>query len=240
LDYKFKTRIYSESSLSKNASINLNSKVLHKLLNVLRLKSGDSVKVFNNKDGEWIGKFIVGKNKQGYVLCDSLFKQSKKELGPWLIFSPIKSKRMEWLVEKATEVGVQRFFPALMERTIVKKINHERLISYCISASEQSERLSIPVLDPLRSLKEQIRFSLDSNKKILFCDEMLSSSVISNSLVKIDPENVTVLIGPEGGLKDVERKYLNEIKGAIACSLGPRVYRAETAALVALAMAQIK
>ena len=240
MDYKFKTRIYSESSLSKNASINLNSKVLHKLLNVLRLKSGDSVKVFNNKDGEWIGKFIVGKNKQGYVLCDSIFKQSKKEFGPWLIFSPIKSNRMEWLVEKATEVGVQRFFPALMERTIVKKINHERLISYCISASEQSERLSIPVLDPLRSLKEQIRFSLDSNKKILFCDEMLSSSVISNSLVKIDPENVTVLIGPEGGLKDVERKYLNEIKGALACSLGPRVYRGETAALVALAMAQVK
>ena len=240
MDYKFKTRIYSESSLSKNASINLNSKVLHKLLNVLRLKSGDSVKVFNNKDGEWIGKFIVGKNKQGCVLCDSLFKQSKKELGPWLIFSPIKSKRMEWLVEKATEVGVQRFFPALMERTIVKKINHERLISYCISASEQSERLSIPVLDPLRSLKEQISFSLDSNKKILFCDEMLSSSVISNSLVKIDPENVTVLIGPEGGLKDVERKYLNETKGALACSLCPRVYRAETAALVALAMAQVK
>ena len=89
MDYKFKTRIYSESSLSKNASINLNSKVLHKLLNVLRLKSGDSVKVFNNKDGEWIGKFIVGKNKQGYVLCDSLFKQSKKEFGPWLIFSPV-------------------------------------------------------------------------------------------------------------------------------------------------------
>ena len=240
MDYKFKTRIYSESSLSKNASINLNSKVLHKLLNVLRLKSGDSVKIFNNKDGEWIGKFIVGKNKQGCVLCDSLFKQSKKELGPWLIFSPIKSKRMEWLVEKATEVGVQRFFPALMERTIIKTINHKRLISYCISASEQSERLSIPVLDPLRSLKEQIRFSLDSNKKILFCDEMLSSSVISNSLVKIDPENVTVLIGPEGGLKDVERKYLNEIKGALACNLGPRVYRAETAALVALTLAQVK
>jgi len=240
LDYKFKTRIYSESSLSKNASVNLNSKILHKLLNVLRLKSGDSVKVFNNKDGEWIGKFIVGKNKQGYISCDSLFKQSKKELGPWLIFSPIKSKRMEWLVEKATEVGVQRFLPALMERTIIKKINHERLISYCVSASEQSERLSIPVLDPLRSLKEQIRISLDSNKKILFCDEMLSSSVISNSLVKINPKNVTILIGPEGGLKDVERKYLNEIKGAIGCSLGPRVYRAETAALVALAMVQIK
>ena len=168
MDYKFKTRIYSESSLTKNASININAKILHKLLNVLRLKSGDSVKVFNNKDGEWIGRFIVGKNKQGYVLCDSLFKQSKKELGPWLIFSPIKSKRIEWLVEKATEMGVQRFFPAVMERTIIKTINHKRLISYCISASEQSERLSIPVLDPLRSLKEQISFSLDSNKKILF------------------------------------------------------------------------
>jgi len=240
LKYEYKTRIYSESNLSKDTVLDLEKNKLHKIKNVLRLKTGDKVSVFNDSQGEWLGKCKIDKNENSKIICEKLIRKGIKEKGPWLIFSPLKFGRMEWLVEKATECGVERLLPAIMNRSVAKKINIKKLREHCISAAEQSERISIPEIDVLKSLKDQIEFSLFSRRAILFCDENISAPLISHYLKNLNAKNVAIVIGPEGGFDEVERKYLNSIDNIMICSLGSRILRADTAALVTIALIQMK
>ena len=240
MKYNYKTRIYSATSVSKNFIFKLDPKKFHKIFNVLRLKSGDRVKIFNEKDGEWQGKLILESNKKGKIVCEKILKREITEEGPWLIFSPIKFGRLEWLVEKATECGVSKLLPAIMNRSIIKKINTNKLITHCISAAEQSDRVSIPEILPIRSMKEQVEFSINAEKHILFCDENIKTPSIKRCFNIVDPKNLVILIGPEGGFDNLERKYLRKIKNTTSCSLGERILRADTAALVALAIVQNK
>ena len=240
MKYEYKTRIHSESNLYKDPGLDLEKNKLHKIKNVLRLKTGDKVSVFNDSQGEWLGKCKIDKNENSKIICEKLIRKGIKEKGPWLIFSPLKFGRMEWLVEKATECGVERLLPAIMNRSVAKKINIKKLREHCISAAEQSERISIPEIDVLKSLKDQIEFSLFSRRVILFCDENVSTPLISHYLKDLNAKNVAIVIGPEGGFDEGERKYLNSIDNIMICSLGSRILRADTAALVTIALIQMK
>ena len=151
----------------------------------------------------------------------------------------MKQARTDWLIEKATECGVENLLPSLMKRTVVRKINIERFKNYAIGAAEQTGRISIPNIEPLRNYEEQIKFCVKLNKTIIFCDELRLTPLISDLHKELNPNDIAIVIGPEGGFADEERDYVQtNIKNLIECSLGPRIYRAETAALVALALFQ--
>ena len=238
LNYQFKTRIYSEFSLEKNAKIILTKKQSHKIINVLRMKTDDDILIFNNIYGEWIGKINIT-NSKVCVICINLSKDPKIEKGPYLVFSPLKQSRTDWLIEKSTECGVKTFLPSLMKRTVVRKINRDRFQNNAIGAAEQSGRLSIPNIESLRTFKEQINFCVKKNKTIIFCDEMRLAPLISDFNKTLNPSEIAIVVGPEGGFDDNERDYVQtNIEDLIECSIGPRIYRAETAALVALALFQ--
>ena len=170
--YSFKTRLFTLSLLSENMKVILSSSQSHKIINVLRLKTGDFINLFNNRDGEWNGKLEIIKNSVNFI-CNKMVRAPKEELGPVLIFSPLKNIRNDWLIEKATECGVSKFFPTLMNRTVVKKYNKERSINRIISACEQTGRLSLPEVLEMKNFREQIDFCIKNNKVLLFCDELI-------------------------------------------------------------------
>ncbi len=238
LDYQFKTRVYNESFLDCNEVISLSVKQSHKLINVLRMKENDDIIIFNNISGEWGAKIKIKKSLI-YAECIKKIRDAKKENGPSLIFSPLKQARSDWLIEKATECGVENLFPSLMTRTSVRTINIDRYRSNAIGAAEQTGRLSIPNIEPLRVYEEQIKICEKSNKTIIFCDELRMSPLIKEFNSNLNASDIAIVIGPEGGFDDKERDYVQtNIENLIECSLGPRIYRAETAALIALALFQ--
>ena len=238
MDYQFKTRVYSESFLDYNEKIAFSVKQSHKLINVLRMKENDDIIIFNNIYGEWAAKIKINKSLIN-AECIKKIRDAKKEYGPSLIFSPLKQARSDWLVEKATECGVENLFPSLMTRTSVRSINIDRYKSNAIGAAEQTGRLSIPNIEPLRVYEEQIKICEKLNKTIIFCDELRMSPLIKEFNNNLNASDIAIVIGPEGGFDDKERDYVQtNIENLIECSLGPRVYRAETAALIALALFQ--
>ena len=125
-----------------------------------------------------------------------------------------------------------------MKRTVVRKFNNQRCLNRVISSSEQTGRLCLPKIQKLQDLENQIDLSIENNKVLLFCDELIDSPKISELRDSIDDTNLVILIGPEGGFEDKEREYIKNLKNVVICSLGPRVYRAETAAIVALSIFQ--
>ena len=237
MTYNFRTRLFSYESLFKNNKIDLNSLQSHKIINVLRLKTGDSINMFNGNNGEWNGQIEIHKPIVKFI-CKNMIKKPQLEYGPFLIFSPLKQIRNDWLVEKASECGVSKLIPTLMKRTVVKKFNKERYMKRIISACEQTGRISLPEITDLKDFKEQIDMCVTENKVLLFCNELRSSPQITEFVNKIDKEKLVIIIGPEGGFEEEERTYIKNLKNIVECSLGPRVYRAETAAILALSIFQ--
>ncbi len=237
MTYSFKTRLFTSSNLEKNTEVFLNSFQSHKIINVLRLKNGDSINLFNSKFGEWNGTLTIKKTKVKFT-CDHRIKDSTIEYGPILLFSPLKQIRNDWLIEKATECGVTGLLPALMDRTIVKKFNKERSIKRIISAAEQTGRLSLPEVSDIKDFKHQINLCVKDNKVLVFCDELISNPKLIDLANSIDRKKLVIIIGPEGGFTEEERIYLKNLSNTLECSLGPRIYRAETAAIIALSIFQ--
>ena len=236
--YQFKTRVYDESSLDKQEKFSLSVKQSHKLINVLRMKDDDEIIIFNNIYGEWSAKIKIKKSIVN-VECIKKIRDAKKEIGSSLIFSPLKQARSDWLIEKATECGVENLLPSIMKRTSVRNINIARYRSNAIGAAEQTGRLSIPNIEPLRMYEEQIKICEKLNKTIIFCDELRMSPLIKEFSNDLNSSDIAIVIGPEGGFDDAERDYVQtNIENLIECSLGTRIYRAQTAALIALALFQ--
>ncbi|MEX0922050.1 MAG: 16S rRNA (uracil(1498)-N(3))-methyltransferase [Rhodovibrionaceae bacterium] len=231
------TRLYVEDTLAEGQTLGLDSTRAHFLRSVLRLQPGAQVALFNGRDGEWLGELEgLGKGWASLALRRRLRAQSP-DPDLWLVFAPIKRARIDFLAEKATELGVSRLLPAMTRRTAVERVKIERLAANAREAAEQTERLSVPEVEAPRQL-ESILADWPEDRVLIACAEAGAAVPIAEYLAAWgqDPERpAAILTGPEGGFAPEEFALLQRHPRVDLVSLGPRILRADTAALAALA-----
>ncbi len=234
---KPEARLYVAGDLAAGASLGLTPSQAHYLKSVLRLMPGAAIALFNGRDGEWLGRIDgFGKGWCSLTVAERLRPQAP-EGDLWLVFAPVKRARIDFLVEKATELGASALVPVQTARTIVERVNLERLTANAIEAAEQTRRLTVPEIRALQPLDRLLR-AWPSERRILLCDESGRSPPIAGVLERVAPGAWAVLIGPEGGFTESELDALKKLPFVCPVGLGPRVLRAETAALAALAVFQ--
>jgi len=232
-----KARLYVTDDLIARASLALGEPQAHYLKNVLRLEPGAMMVLFNGRDGEWAVRIEGFVKRTGTVTILKQRRAQEPEPDLWLLFAPLKRARIDFLAEKATELGVSRLCPVMTRRTVAERINLERLRAHAIEAAEQTERLSVPVLADPAPLG-QIIARWPAGRRLLLCDESGSAPPIAAALLQSRAETWAVLVGPEGGFAETELDALRKLAFVSPVGLGPRVLRADTAALAALAVLQ--
>ena len=217
-------RLFYQENLSNNLKGKLDKKQSHYISKVMRIKENGKFNVFNNA-GEWVAKIIKIANGFVEFRIVKQLRSIENSNEIWLAFSPIKSNYFNFMIHKATEIGVTRFIPILTERTIVRKLNEKRINKIIIEASEQSNRLKVPSLDKLTKLDAFLK--LNQNTNIIFGD-------INTENKKIDLKNknpLCVLIGPEGDFSLKERERILKLKNIIPLKINDNILRSETAAI---------
>jgi len=217
-------RLFYQENLSNNLKGKLDKKQSHYISKVMRIKENEKFNVFNNA-GEWVAKIIRIANGFVEFRIVKQLRSIENANEIWLAFSPIKSNYFNFMIHKATEIGVTRFIPILTERTIVRKLNEKRINKIIIEASEQSNRLKVPSLDKLTKLDAFLK--LNQNTNIIFGD-------INSENKKMDLKNknpLCVLIGPEGDFSLKERERILKLKNIIPLKINDNILRSETAAI---------
>ncbi len=224
-------RLFFPKSLSINLRSNLDKPQSHYLNRVMRLKIGEKFSLFN-QSGEWETK--IDNISKGLVefIVEKKIKQKNIEKNIWLAFAPIKSNYFTFMIQKATELGVTKFLPVISERTIVRKINLDRLSKIIIEACEQSNRISVPKIEKTVSLDDFIK--KNSTLKIVFGDLNTNNNNLKINNLKDEP--VCILIGPEGDFSEKERKKILNLKNVQCLKLNNNILRSETAAISALSI----
>ena len=233
---KSKTRIFVSQTISANLIIYIRNKQHHFLKNVLRVKINDKINIFDGMTGEW-ETIITSINRDNIILrVIKNIHLLKKSPDIWLVFAPIKQHRMNLSIQKATELGASKIIPCITEFTDNKNINIKSLQDNAIEAAEQSERLDLPKIENPMDLPSLLS-NWPEDRILIFCDEKFNNTKkILDSLLplKIKQSKFAVLIGPEGGFSDLERKTITEHKKIFPVSLGERILRSDTAIVVAL------
>ena len=232
-------RIYCSAILKESNTYQLEEKYYIHLIRVMRLKVGDPILLYNEMYGEWLSNISTISHKKVTATAIKQIKLPYSDLPIDLLFSPIKNLNSESIVRQATEMGVQKLYPTLFDRTVVKKINREKFEAYAIGASQQCGRFSIPRIGNFLKLKDQKE--LLSKKIVLFFDENLTGKstheVIKEIFIKNDKPDLLVVIGPEGGFTDDERQFIRQnSKTFFNMQLGPRILKADTAVVAALSL----
>ena len=234
---KIETRLYVEDDLGEGLTVGLDHARAHFLRSVLRLKRGARIAVFNGHDGEWAARLdALGKGWASLVVERQRREQAQ---GPdlWLVFAPIKRARLDFLVEKAVELGVSRLQPAMTRHTAVSRVNHERLAANAREAAEQCERLEVPEVGAARPLFD-IMGDWPAGRRLLVCCERGAARPLTAVLQEAAAREESpwaILVGPEGGFARSELDGLSKLPFVTPVGLGPRILRADTAALFALA-----
>jgi len=226
-------RLFFKENLSDNLNSNLDKSQSHYISKVMRIKEGESFSLFNDS-GEWEAK--INEIKKGIVnfIIVKKLKNSENNSEIWLAFTPIKLNYLNFMIQKATELGVTKFIPILSERTMVRDLNSERLNKVIIEASEQSNRIKLPKLEKLVKFKDFIKLYKDTD--IVFGD--LNSS---NDQIKINKDSpVCILIGPEGDFSENERKEILDLKKVKSLKINKNILRAETAAISIISIISFK
>lgn len=231
-------RLYVETPLVANQEVSLDDAQSHYLQKVMRLKEGDEVLLFNGVDGEWKARLSGLFKKQALVRLVSQTRPQSKEADLWLLFSPIKPKHQEFLVEKATELGVSCLWPVKCERTSFPKVNLEKMLAHAREASEQCGRLTLPEIKPLTSLPSLLN-NWPQERILIYGDETLTSPSLGTLSFPAD-KPVAFLVGPEGGFTAQEFALLKAHPQAQGVTLNANILRAETAALVGIGCLQLK
>jgi 16S rRNA (uracil1498-N3)-methyltransferase len=234
------TRLYLPAPLGEGGSIEIEAAQTHRLQHVLRLGAGAAVAGFNARDGEFTCRIVALGRSRGRLAVEGRRRRpgSEADAGVWLLFAPIKRLRLDWLIEKGTELGVGDFVPVMTARTQPERLNRERLLAHAIAAAEQSERLSVPDIRPVEPLMSLLA-AWPAERRLIVCDETGGGAPIAEALGALPAgAPAALLIGPEGGLTETELDALGNLPFVTRVRLGPRVLRAETAALAALAAFQ--
>jgi 16S rRNA (uracil1498-N3)-methyltransferase len=230
-------RLFVEVPLAADSVLTLSGEQSHYLVNVMRRGRGDAVLIFNGRDGEWRAKLAEAKKRACVLRVENRLRAQTALADLWLLFAPIKRQRIDLVAEKATELGVSVLQPVITERTVVAQVNVARLRAHAVEAAEQCGLLSVPELrEPVALARLLDRWP--PSRRILFCDEGGTAPPALPVLQAQARESWALLLGPEGGFSDAERAQLREHKSVVPVSLGPRLLRADTAAVAALALWQ--
>lgn len=225
-------RLYVEANLGASAHVPIEGNAAHYLLSVMRIGEGDAVLLFNGRDGEWAARAGSIRKRDLVLECVEQTKPLESVPDFWLCVAPIKKGRIDLVVEKATELGVARIVPVLTARCVVDKLNADRLGAQMIEAAEQCGRTAVPELAELVKLEVLLRDWPDG-RTLFFADELGSAAM--RDAYAAHPGPGALLIGPEGGFTTQERDAIRAHPSAVPLSLGPRILRAETAAIAAAA-----
>ena len=237
-----KIRLYFSDKIQSDLVMHLNKNQSHYIKNVMRLKPGENISIFNSY-GEWNAKIeSYEKGKAQIKILDKvlghqrhrkelLYKENEKKI--WLAFSPIKQNPLNFMIQKATELGVQKLIPLICERSIVKNINTTRIKKIIIESSEQSNRLSIPEIKKIESLRNFLKI-FPKNGYIIFCDINTHEKNLKEILKKKIEGPICILVGPEGDFSETERQLIINLNQAYPLSLASNILRAETAAIAAI------
>ena len=218
-------RLFFSNILSANLTDKLDKSQSHYLTKVMRVKENEVFSLFN-KEGEWEAKILgISKSIVEFKTTKQLRqKENIKEL--WLAFSPIKSNYQNFMIQKATELGVTKFLPIIFDRTVVRKINKERLEKIVIEASEQSNRLNIPIIEESQNLKN---FLNSNSMDLIFTDLNSNNKKIDNS--KLSDKPTCIIVGPEGDFSEAEREQILNFDGVQALKINDNILRSETAVI---------
>ena len=223
-------RLFVRSRLSKDARVELDGGQANYLGNVMRLGEGAELLVFDGETGEWLARIAETGKKRMSLSIERKTREPETIPDVWLTFAPVKRAQTDWLVEKATELGAARLQPVITQRTIAERVKLERLNAIAIEAAEQCGRTRLPAIAAPLPLK-QLLSQRDPERRLYFADEAGGEA----ALQAFEPGPALILTGPEGGFTDNERSLIRAAANTVPVSLGPRILRAETAALAALA-----
>jgi 16S rRNA (uracil1498-N3)-methyltransferase len=231
------TRLYVSTPLAARAEVALEARQAHYLVNVLRLKAGDQVLVFNGRDGEWSAA-LTGTKRAAALAVGSQTRPQTTATDLHYLFAPLKSARLDYMVQKAVEMGVSRLVPVITRHGQVSRVNAERMRKNAIEAAEQCGVLVLPEIVPQLPLAHYLG-EREPDRYLVFCDEAAEVSDPVAALGTLAPHSpLAVLIGPEGGFAEDERVALLRQSNVVRLALGPRILRADTAAVAVLALVQ--
>jgi 16S rRNA (uracil1498-N3)-methyltransferase len=234
-----KVRIYLDKKLNLDLDLILEKEDAHYLTNVMRLRVGDNVFLFNSKDGEFKGEIISSDKKNTKIKLISKIENINKPGKISLIFSLIKSSKLDYLIQKCTEVGIKSFFPVISEKSVAKNLNIKRTEKIIKESCEQSNQLSLPAIYAVEKLEKKLK-SLDKNSIVFFADINSSNKKIEEVFKNNKNQEFYLLVGPEGDFSLKERDLLSSMNNCIPISLGQNILRSETAAVVGLAILNSK
>ena len=234
MSFKNIPRLYINKELKQSRKISIEKKDTHYLKNVLRLSAGDKIRVFNGVHGEW--KALILSNSCNQLLCKKLIKKQQFINGPSLYFSLIKSNNLRWLLEKATELGVKELYPIITERVNIRNFNYRKAMLHLKEASEVSERLDLPKLHQCKTLNQVLEELKKTTKKVIFCNESRKDIHLSNYFNKQFLEEVSFIVGPEGGFSEKEVKELLIHPNVKSVKIHDRIIKAETAVILVLSI----
>ena len=231
-------RLYVDAPLGPGGNVPLSPEQSNYLGNVLRLKNGDTVLAFNGREGEWRAA-IAGRKRPEQLVITTQTRPQETPTRVRYAFAPLKHARLDYMVQKAVEMGAFALCPVLTQHTQVSRVNLERMRANVIEAAEQCGILSIATVEEPISL-ERFLHARASNELLIFCDEdaETGNAVAALEAVRQTAGRIDVLIGPEGGFSEGERELLMRQANVVRLSLGPRILRADTAAVAALALVQ--
>jgi 16S rRNA (uracil1498-N3)-methyltransferase len=229
-------RLHLDSALEQGRDIALPREQAHYLTGVLRLQPGDPVSVFNARDGEWLAHLSAVAKKGATLRCERQVLAVRPPPDVDYCFAPLKHARLDYVVQKATELGARRLRPVITQRTIAERVNLERMKANVVEAAEQCNLVFVPeVFEPVKLPK--LLAEWEPGRALVHCDETAAASNPLDVLQRLTAP-AAVLIGPEGGFTDEEKRLLASLPFVSAISLGPRIMRADTAAVAALTLVQ--
>lgn len=237
MQHKIKTRLFVDASLHPGAQLTLEDAQAHYLLHTLRIQPGEAVALFNGREGEWLAVAEGMAKKTVALAVHTQLRAQKNAPDIWLAFAPVKNEKIDYMVKRAVELGVSALLPVITRRTVVTRVNLERLRANAVEAAQQCGRMDVPALHPPQPLTTLLG-SWQPARRLLHCDEAGGGQPVRALLPQLPPGPCALLTGPEGGFDREEQALLRARPFVMALSLGPRILRAETAALAALANIQ--